>query len=189
MLKVNSLAGLASGVDVWTTSLDENNNGTAYTGGLLTLRMGYDPTDLDNVGNGGNKVRVTFMGPPSGAFDDLSIAECYIGYTSAGSGWSFGQTPVQLFHNGSPSFLVENEVDLVLDEAFFTWDPTEHLVISYYIDDNTDDILATSSNTPSNGGTGWVYKAGNDASTESITGYTAGTSAFMSILRIEFANV
>lgn len=128
---------------------------------------------------GGTKCRITI---PAGATEGLTISKCYIGIKGAGA-YEFASAPTQVkFNGGNNNFAIAAGATQVSDDITLTTSPGDSLVVSMFCP-----TLSTAADTfkrvAMTGVTGG-FKSGDDAATQTPSGYTANNFLYLSDLQI-----
>lgn len=164
----------------WATLIDPTPVGASSGWAGFTDRQTY----LVGAYSGGapatgTKIRVTFRGPSSGQTD---IIAAYVGHQGAGDAYDFDGNQVQLKVSNSGAFVVATDTDVLTDETTFSFDKTKALVVSF--------AFGGASSIPLVGALGANYsrafKAGNEAATTDVTGYsaTAGENDLVTLVEV-----
>ena len=162
MMLGTSALQLQNAVNPLTLSADRNT----WSG--YTIRQIISVSNIIKSGTGGIKVTLE---APAGA--PLAVLAAYIGERS-GATTSFVSTPVQLLWGGSGTPTITAGTSLASDTAAFNISGSSDLIIAVY----ANQASRREKTGATTGYASW-YKAGNDASTVSTSGYTdfSGTAA------------
>ncbi len=165
----------------WTDSFSvtPSTDGSGFDG--YTIRQVYGPSVLSASGS---RVRLALTGGPFGGF---SLDALYIGEQGSGNLYNMkasAPAPTQFLFSGSGSCTLGSDQTLFTDLLTFAIDDTKTYVIAAHINGTPDDMAV------STGTSVLAYQkaAVNEASTASVSGYTARpTGQAMFITKIQVA--
>lgn len=167
-----------SGGDWFTVSERTGGGDVNSTGwGGYTFRMVIPASAIIKDGS---KFRLTFF--PSGAGPTV-IDDAFVGEGAAsGETYAFAGAPTRITFGGNNSVSATESTDTVSDGVNLAVDETKNLVVALYFSSSS----ALRSIAPAaDVGQTYHYKLGNDAATESATGYTETTAGGYSFRKVE----
>lgn len=157
-----------AGGTVWTPATLPNFNAgdSGYTGYTLRQNIG-----AALIPGNGTKIRFSVLG----GYNDSgwAITKCYIGLKGSGN-YDFATTPTQVLFGGNTSVVAPSGTKQWSDEITLSVTTSDSLVIAFYTGAGNgaqDSFSRYVTNTASSFLA--AYKAGDDAVTQTVSGYTA----------------
>ena len=124
---------------------------------------------------GGNGSKIRFSIKPGNA-EGLIISKCYVGLLSGTEG--FASAPVQALFGGSAGFTAAaNAAAVQSDDVVLSYTTSDTLVVSVYVPSGNASQDTFRMATAAIGSSGVRYKSGDDAITQSTSGYSSLVSA------------
>ena len=156
-----------------------NQDSIAWNGFTLRQSMAASAFPVDNSTGTANRVRFSLR---AGTAEGLTVAKCYIQIKGIGA-YSFASTPIQVtFNGGSSSFSIAANALQWSDDITLTVGPTDDVTISMYMNSAAADTFRRQSGSQTGVTSG--FKSGDDATTQSPSGYTAQNRQYLGDLEV-----